>query len=262
VDAKLARSLEHAQAFEREIDAWFDQHSYSLISESNPDHTRHAIIAKLNPERRPPDFQRLSLIFADAIHNLRSALDHLVFAIAERQITPWPPPDKVLKSLSFIIADDPAQWSADSGRKLKLLHPDVRTAMESVQPYNRRNEYRPPLLALLRDLDDFDKHRLLTLTLTSPTEILFKEVVWYTPGNQPSITGRDGAIEDGTEVAVLSFRYPEPNVKIDFSTTFTVAISHAPGPKGHTRSDAWYLLKDLLRPEVEEVIRIVTASVV
>jgi hypothetical protein len=261
VDAKLKRADEHLQTFEREVDTWFDQDSYQLVCESNADHTRHTVIARLNPTRRPPDFERWSLIFADAIHNLRSALDHLVYAIAERQMTPWPPDIRTLKALSFVIADTPDQWNADSRRKLRFLHPDVLTAMESVQPYNRQNEFRPPLLSLLRDLDDFDKHRLLALTLTYPVEILFKEVTWFVPGNTPSIAGHDGPVGDGTQLAVVSFAKPEPNVKIDFQTKLAVTVNHAPGPEGHSRSDAWFLFTKLLRPEVEEVIRVVSASV-
>ena len=260
VEAKLRRSHEHAEAFARETDAWFRADAYRLVCESTADNTRHAIIAKLNPER-PPNFERWSVIFADAIHNLRSALDHLVVAIAERQITPWPPPDTVLKSLSFVIADTPDQWRADSGRTLQLLHDDVRTAMEFVQPYRRGNDYSPPYLALLRDFTDCDKHRLLALRLTSPMKTLFNEVTWYTPDNHPSIVGHDGPIEDGTELAVLTFRRPEPKMQIDFRSEVTVTIGHAPGPKGHTRVEASLLLTQLLRPEVEEVIRIVAASV-
>jgi hypothetical protein len=45
----------------------------------NPDFTRYSFIIR---ELRRPAFKRWALIAGDCIHNLRSALDHLVYAIA------------------------------------------------------------------------------------------------------------------------------------------------------------------------------------
>src|SRR2546423_118876 len=79
VRAKLTRSQEHAQAVKNEAQAWTDRHPYTLIEKTNSDYTRFSLILRVN---EAPPIQRWSLMVADCISNLRTALDHLVYAIA------------------------------------------------------------------------------------------------------------------------------------------------------------------------------------
>lgn len=94
----------------------------------------------------------ISLILGDAIHNLRSALDYLMWQLVEAYGgTPN-------KSIYFPIADTVQQYqSAIGNREIQKIAPNALDIIESVQPYVTPDQ----TLWLLHQLDIIDKHRLL-----------------------------------------------------------------------------------------------------
>jgi hypothetical protein len=166
----MERAKEHRDALQAHIDETF-------AVEAN----RPRLGAKFDPERgenivfvnRMPDltdfYERSSIILGDAVHCLRSALDHLAFQLSAREQGPKLEEGKTM----FVIADCPKQWNTGSKRWLAQVHPDDLTIIERYQGYHRIDEqlavgpYFHPL-AMLRDLDDTDKHRLLN-TLAVPS---------------------------------------------------------------------------------------------
>ena len=77
--AKVSRAEEHIRDLEDAIVAWRDSNSYRITRKANAEFTEQSFIISV---LKQSDFQRLSLFTGDAIHDLRSALDHLVYAIA------------------------------------------------------------------------------------------------------------------------------------------------------------------------------------
>src|SRR4051794_4489225 len=100
VRAKFERSQEHTQTLKNEIMAWQERKPYSLIKERSSDSTRYSLVIYIN---EVPAFQRWSLIAADSLSNLASALDHLVYAIACHEAHPKGISDKTAGKLCFPI---------------------------------------------------------------------------------------------------------------------------------------------------------------
>lgn len=247
VRAKLARAQEHRQAIKNEIGTWIDRAPYSVTTEANADCTRYSIILRVN---EPATLQRWTLMFSDCLNNIRAALDYLVYAIACREAAPNPPSDE--GTLAFPITDCSTKFNeAVSRRRLGNISAPVRAAIERVQPYNRPHKELPPLLAILRDLNNTDKHRLLRLAYgtVASGNIGFvgdfpKDAVWK------DVT-HSGEVEDGTEIFAMICDRPAPDMKYD-RTLFDViiAVSHAKrdpaAPEWTGRSEVCGLLTYLI----------------
>lgn len=261
VRAKMARSQEHTQTLKNEIIAWQERKPYSLIKERNSDFTRHSLLVYIN---EPPPFQRWSLIAADALSNLASALDHLVYAIACHEAHPNGISDKVAGKLAFPITDNPSKWkeAIDRGR-LEGISDPVQTEILKVQPYNRPHEILPPLLSIVRELNNFNKHRLLSLVYSATSAGNFG----FQGPDEANWTQfiRHGEIKDGTEIFAHIADRPAPNMEWDQTILdLVVAIRHgkrAPtDPEGSDRNSVLGIL-GFLNDEVRKVSYLVAGAV-
>jgi hypothetical protein len=133
-----------------------------------------AYVTAEQPSTDPP-----SLLVGDALHNLRSALDLLAFALANAHTSPLPK-EFVERSEFPIFGDEDGEGHTGVGSlrfkerskngrptprsglaKIAGWHPDAQTAVEGLQPYKRGNDFRTDSLWLLHELDRVSKHRLL-----------------------------------------------------------------------------------------------------
>src|SRR5258707_1742458 len=89
VQAKVDHSAKHFQTLEDKVFTWQDGNFCSIEAERNREFTEHSLIYRCTQE---PDLLDWSLVFGDCIHNLRCALDHLVYAIAAHESKKSPPP--------------------------------------------------------------------------------------------------------------------------------------------------------------------------
>lgn len=120
--------------------------------------------------------EEISLIAGDVIHNLRSALDHLAWAMA-CEFAGGEPRDPT--GVQFPIRDTPVTF-ADVRRVRTQLAPEHWQFLERFQPYHGvdgrsdswHGRYKHQL-SLLRDLSNDDKHRLTQLTLLVPSQVWF-----------------------------------------------------------------------------------------
>jgi hypothetical protein len=94
----------------------------------------------------------------EAVQNLRSALDHAVYAIAKRPTT----------RTQFPIFIDPCEFQVRGKPMVKGVPEPICAAIERAQPYNRLPE-RPEFDRLwqLRFLSNLDKHRTLAVVATA-----------------------------------------------------------------------------------------------
>jgi hypothetical protein len=262
VRAKLARAQEHAQTIKNEIVSWHDRNPYSVLQKIESDGSRYSLIMRVN-EAAP--VQRWTLITADALNNMRSALDSFVFAIASYESAPNPPNHE--SRLAFPITDNRSSFDeAIAGHRLGDISEPIRAVIESFQPYNRRHEHLPPLLGMLRDLNNADKHRLLRLVYGAVHEGNVG-LIGGNPLYPPVVCGiaHDGEIEDGTEVLAFICDPPTPNLKFDQTVIgVVVAIWHGKrdpsGPAGSDRNEVVSILS-LLHKEVRNIIYDVSAAI-
>jgi hypothetical protein len=232
-----------------------DRHPYSITQQANADSTRYSLFLR---ENEVAPFQRWTLIIADCLNNLRSALDHLIYAIAIHEAGTEPPPYE--HSLGFPITDSRAEFDDAIRRgRLGAISETVRAGIELFQPYNRPHPDLPPLLGILRTLNNADKHRLLRLAFgaIASGEIGFKGEFPH-DGRTWKAVPNSGEVKDGTEIFAMVCDRSTPKMEYDINKfLIIVAIWHGKrepsAPEGTDRSDFHGLL-DLLSQEVRSVV--------
>ena len=154
--AKIERAWEHKNALE------------TIVSPVKSEPLQIQISAELDPQSGyyvyrvaaiPEDWRlRVGIMIGDIIHNARSALDHLFWHLYCRYIR-VPRTDGEARRVQVPIEDRSKGLSEkrNAFRKIPSSHWAI---IDAAQPYKRRNKYR--ILAILRDLSNQDKHRVLT----------------------------------------------------------------------------------------------------
>ena len=102
--------------------------------------------------------------FAGGVHGLRSALDNLVYAVAESVTSD----ERALGRVQFPIVGKRDDWNG-ARKRIDMLPASVRDAIEAVQPFNRpADEQASDGLLVLSLLDNADKHRVMLRDRLSP----------------------------------------------------------------------------------------------
>jgi hypothetical protein len=248
---KIGRAEEHLNSFKTEFPEWDHKHPYVISRKCNAEGSRHSLVIDIVV---PPPIDRWSLIAADCIHNLRSALDNWIYALAVKQTGSVQPPHH--NRLQFPITDTPEAFQqALSGHRLASVSSAAQGRVEALQPYNRKHAQLPPLLGMLRDFDDKNKHRLLNVAFQQVHDgrFSFKRPVIGTPKVFYSLTG----IKSGTEVAFFLIDPPQPSIDYEYEVSLVICLDHALSPLNRSWSELGYLLRLL----IDEVTSIVNAVV-
>jgi hypothetical protein len=216
--AKLARADEHLSMLYRETDGWGDGDPFCIVRESNTVGSVHEFSLRFEVQ---PDTLRWALLLGDALHNMRCALDHIVYALVVRQTGQDPPPGA--SRLMFPICSEPKFWNSRSTEnKIAGLNDPTRTAIDKVQPYNRlkAGQWFMPLWWLTL-LNDADKHRLLHITglAAAPDEI----AIDVEPGKFRALWN-EGPLVDGSPLLRLELTEPNPQVYVNLKMTGAVVL--------------------------------------
>jgi hypothetical protein len=151
--AKIERAAEHFEVLDREGRTWEKSHPYRLRGHFNRDALEYVGGLTVDPKPRV----EVSLALGDYVHNLRCALDHLVWqlVIANRQVPG--------RSNQFPIATTPDEWRnwVENGGWLKGVHSDAVAIIKGLQPYCGKGPSRDHLLTALNVLDISDKHHVI-----------------------------------------------------------------------------------------------------
>jgi hypothetical protein len=252
---KLDRAEALLNGLNAKVDAWFATKPYRLRTEHNADFTDYGFFVDVIGS---PDIVRWSLIYADFVHNLRCALDHMVWAIAVHENPAVAASND--RSLMFPIWNNPP--SRDR-RRIHRLNKPVRDAVEFVQPCNRVVTAPMHPLALLGYLDNMNKHQLLYLATATVAATQMRLAFGRLPGEvDPIHRVYSGQIKDGAEIMGVTFSHPHPEAKMYYDATFIIAIRYpTPGSGGIDRDDYAALGTHMIR-EVVGVIGAVTSAVV
>jgi hypothetical protein len=153
---KLERAEHHINDLSRNIDAFLAERPFKVIAHYHRKAGKIAYRVKAD-KPIPPTF---SLILGDAIHNLRSALDVMLYALAHERSAA---PTNIQFPFPRRETDDALTGAIDSGQ--------VKFAGEKVVEAIRRLDPRPsknPMLSGIHALDIRDKHRLAILSRGIP----------------------------------------------------------------------------------------------
>jgi hypothetical protein len=215
-EAKLARADYHINTLNRETDRWGDGNPLASTRERNSDGSEHLFRVRVKVEA---DVWGWATILGDALHNLRGALDHIVFALAIAQTGKDPPEDENV--LAFPICSEPKFFPGQQFR-IQSLDDPTKAAIERAQPYNRLKpgKWFMPLW-WLSSLHDVDKHRFSHLApfAAKPDQI----VIGARPGTYTALWNTN-ALEDGAPVLHISLTEPDPDVYVDFQATAAVVL--------------------------------------
>lgn len=216
--AKLARADEHLSTLYRETDGWGDRDPFRVVRQSNADGSVHEFSLRFQVQ---PDTLRWALLLGDALHNLRGALDHVVYALAIRQTGQDPPPGA--ERLMYPICSDAKYWNSKRVQdRIACLSKPTRAAIERTQPYNRlkTGKWFAPLWWLAQ-LNDIDKHRLVHIAALgmAPDDIAINAE----PGTFRALWN-EGPLVDGAPLLRLELTKPDPQVYVDLKATGAVVL--------------------------------------
>jgi hypothetical protein len=197
-ELKLGRARKHLEDLNAEVTGWLDGYTCTVRQEYDPDASARpdgngfsllmgsvvmpgfttpegdlewgrgliSIYIDEVPGKKIPD--SFGLLLGDFLHNLRSGLDNLAYALM--LAGPGPVADKMKSASEFpIFGDEDSKGQAGQGsamfgsaaHKYAGWKPGAKTAVEALQPYHRGQRFADDPLWWLHELDRIDKHRFL-----------------------------------------------------------------------------------------------------
>jgi hypothetical protein len=178
-------------------------------------------------------------LLGDYIHNLRCALDHLVWQLVllSNNKPGWD--NQFPVSLS-----GPNYWCAKKDgspstreRCLKGVADEHRTLIDEMQPYRGRNTNRHGF-AILAWLSNTDKHQIVHPTWTATHDFDPANLTLTSFGGEgwADLTWNAGALEDGAEI--VRARYiTDPNTKVHMNAEIPVYIGFGNRPEKSIRGE-------------------------
>jgi hypothetical protein len=154
---KLDRGIEQANGLYEEVRAYEASRAYELNTTRQRRSAEEVFCVSLAVEREPPS-DEWPLVLGEIVHNLRSSLDHVIYAQARPQST----------RTQFRIFIDQDEFQDKGLPRLHGVPAAVKATVESLQPFNVTPQApRRDWLWVLHDLCNLDKHRTLTTVATA-----------------------------------------------------------------------------------------------
>lgn len=192
-ELRLDRAFHHLQSLKAEVARWKEKRPYRVVNEGDADSVYKFV--KVRVLEDPPPV--LGSIVGDCVHNLRSALDNLVYGLAEsRNGGPLPP--EIENRPEFPVFRDRAKFLSKGKNRIRDIAPVAQTIIQGLQPYRRGRVYWNDPLWQLHELSNRDKHRLPFMMLLLPDE--YPEF-FVRGGRAADISHWVCQIEDGTAIA-------------------------------------------------------------
>jgi hypothetical protein len=159
VDAKIARAQEHIAQFEMERAAFLEAMKFSVGYGYVPEDDMTVFVLGESPALPV----KLSVILGDAVHCLRTALDHLANELVRwTGVTPG--------IVYFPIARSASEYPKLLQKQAIGVPDKAKKIFQQVNPYHGGNG----LLWSIHELDRIDKHRLLVTVGTTVTQLKVK----------------------------------------------------------------------------------------
>lgn len=196
----------------------------------------------------PPD-PEWALIVGDFAHNLRSALDHLVWQLV---ILSGKKPSG--ENQFPICTTGTRYWCARKDgspsvrdRMLRGVDERYRAIIDRMQPYRGGHESaeRSPL-AVLSTLSNTDKHRLLQTAFVAPLTLSPEDfdVACDAEGGMAEIKLVSDRLEKGAPFMRVVYEVPDPDAKVQMKAKIPVAIMFG---EVRVRDEALGLLYEFIR---------------
>jgi hypothetical protein len=166
--AKLAHAIEHINILKAEIDDIGAPDSTSIPLRRAYEAADGAVVYRIDRVIRVPE--HWSLIVGDAIHDLRSALDHLMWQLAIIHLGRVPT-SREAPHIQFPEVRRSRDFT--NHRYLRYTDASDMDRIKPFQPYKRLNRGQLHPLPKLVKLSNVDKHRRIHLLVTVPQNASF-----------------------------------------------------------------------------------------
>jgi len=226
-ERKIDRAREHVNALDKAINRFLETEPYAAERRLKARDRIHEYVLVRYTE--PPDC--LGLLVGDAVHNLRSALDHVAFELALKgaQAIGHTMTSEQARRIQYPVVDCSTDFKSQLNRGcLRYVESVPKAFIERHQPYNLNPEHpERTVLACLASLDNTDKHR--TVVTTSHTVRFQPDYSGLPEGVPPPrlTLPRNATWGLGAVVARFTFTQPEPEVDMQFLPKFSIAIDGA-----------------------------------
>lgn len=216
--AKIQRAEEHIKNLDREIFSFTSQKPppYKVIRQHQNDGRKYAFIVSGEPIVP----LRFGVMAGEVVHQLRSSLDHMVYALVIRNGgTPT-------NQTQFPICSTLEKFKEACARgRIRGVSGSAERIITAEQPYNSPTP-DDTLLAALDECDILDKHRLLVVV--AAVAHLGQEVR-IKGGRDIAITGMSPpknvkVAREGTEVFSFDLATPAPDFEADADLVLQIAF--------------------------------------
>lgn len=184
VVAKLNRAKQEFDVLRQEMGTFSDRDPQPHFSRGYFDADTWEWIERWQIREPPP--LRWGVMLGDCVHNLRSALDHL---ICQLTLLDGGTMEDCAQTQYPIASRDEAQFEAMANHRIPDLSKRHRAMVKMTQPYRAGNEAWKHPLAVLADLSNADKHRILNPAVSivkSDTGAVLDRIVNSYQGEGPS----------------------------------------------------------------------------
>lgn len=224
-ELRLERALQHLQSLEAEVQRWLGTNPYSLFHEFDTEGGENVIRVYFYGIV-PPQF---GLIVSDCIHNLRSALDNLIYDLAVAYLDISPLPEDRARLLEFPIFGKRAMTEGECRKKIGCIHPDAQAFIKELQPYQRGDNCTSDPLWVLRNLSNIDKHRVVYTTLFARSSGAFGPGDAHTNVYDVAFHSEAPGVERTAEIVRYRARPYEPSTKVHVQYGFSFDIAFGQG---------------------------------
>lgn len=222
---KLQRAKHHLDDLVEAIKRFYETDPYDGVIQDNPETQRR----EFTVTRADPLPDELAVICGDAVHNLRSALDHLVWQLIIAN------GGKPNQNAAFPIWGSESKFKSSRPGYAKGVSKQALDLLYGLKPYKGGSD----ALWRIHQLDIVDKHRLLLTVAMRHESVILDLGPLFESANFPSIPiGINPAEKVAIEVGSVLFSAPlgdEAHDKV--KATFEVALSepeipiYEPAPK-------------------------------
>ena len=213
---KVERAKQHIENITADARSFLASCGYRLRRDHQGDPS--SLILTVEEVNLPQVPEQFSIVAGEAIYQLRTTLDHLVFELI-RSHNHVPTRKNSWPSLTQINM-------LDFERKTKGVSPAALKLIESLQPYQMGARYKEHTLWRLRELNDWDKHNFVIRTFLAAHHGI--EIKWTDDDGRPRefSASRSREIKRGDKFRVGPGIGIRPETEVDVKTKPFLVFEH------------------------------------
>lgn len=211
---KLGRARVHLAALNAAIDSFTDERGYEVVKTAHPDEGVYEFRLRLH---RDPPTTEWAMLIGDCVHNMRSALDHLFWALVLRQHPGGSPPNEHAATLP--IYRNPVTFRNKLAQIENFVGVEATKTIERLQPFHI-DPLDDSALAFIHSRDIIDKHRLLipSIGLIEHGRVISKARGGYKPKITPRVLKQED-VHDGIVLVTVLVEPPEAVADVELEYT-------------------------------------------